>query len=756
MEVLADCPEWFTLAGLGVFVYQNEPGRSPSSTVMDGSNAGSRVIDSRVYDLARQTRPPGGVALIIPEQPSKSLRAYLHDLVAADGRLVVVPFSSKTSGLLDLAGAIRLQDRLGIAVGVPGSAVDGGVPTVLEARLVPIEPTEKLGTTGRSATAYRLLPEALVANRQKLGELATGTQPPSVAKLASYSAAGGSSTAGGDGFIAGDLTPLAGVYYATFGDLPQLPLAELLVSTSPLSRMGLNAALGWEPRPMPLANVLREFESGRASAALVHASSESRTAGSLWMVIDGAGRLGWANGTQPVAPVVLDGAVDDRAASLEDPHSEFVLVGPTGLPYRPDLPPEPTWTTRLSANARRKGDTILLGPVGPYAATKEIMAQLDHHDGPIVLVNVRRGAPSKHGSTLDELTANSLHHLLAKNPAIKVVVATEDNDQLKSIVVNQHGRSTVQPTMLGFERFWAVEGPRSSYPEQYQSLTGGALARAVALADPPKAGPSELVAGLINQPTWKDVESYLDQYSSELFTREVLRELTYLASVSAANGERPSRYGIGQVKDQPFFRPNLTLEAFQAVIEQGLRAKEDPELGGRRPLEPQHASLMDAIEPHTQTADSSLFLGYLTSRPLDAARLGQAVGDYVTGLLWLRELLQAAKDPEKTKVSLARVLAVVRAKGELEGERAARRPGQPEISRANAAMVALIADFERLGRAPADWRERLKALDCLTGTDRVFWHFMIINVFVAMFPESKAELMSIREFMAACHDKAGV
>ncbi|WP_433550520.1 hypothetical protein ACQP08_21585 [Micromonospora zamorensis] len=756
MEVLADCPEWFTLAGLGVFVYQNEPRRSPSGTVIDGNNSGSRVIDSRVYDLARQTRPPAGVALIIPDQPSESLRAYLHDLVAADGQLVVVPFSSKTFGLLDLTGAVRLQDRLGIVMGVPGSAVNGGVPTVLEARLVPIESTEKLGTTGRSATTYRLLPDALVANSQKLGELATGTQPPSVAKLASYSAAGGSSTAGGDGFVAGDLTPLAGVYYATFGDLPQLPLAELLASTSPLSRTGLNAALGWEPRPMPLVNVVREFKSGRASAALVHAPSESRTPGSLWMVKDHAGKLVWANGTQPVASVVLDGAVDERAANLEDPHSEFVLVGPKGLPYRPELPPEPTWTPRLSANARRSGDTILLGPDGPYAATKEIMRQIDLRDGPIVLVNVRRGGPSKHGSTLDELTANSLHHILEKNPAISVVVATEDNDQLKSIVVNQHGRSSVQPTMLGFERFWAVEGPGSSYPEQYQSLTGGALARAVALADKPEAGPSELVAGLINQPTWKGVESYLEQHSSELLTREVVRELTHLESVSVANGERPSRYGIGQVKDHPFYRPNLTLEAHRALIEQGLRAKEDPELGGKRPLEPQHASLMDAIEPHTQTADSSLFLGYLTSRPLDAARLGQAVGDYVTGLLWLRELLQATRNPEITKVDLADVLAVVRAKGELEEERAARRPGQPEIFRAHAAMVAVIADFERVGGAPADWRERLKATDCLTGTDRVFWHFMISNVFVPMFPEGKAELRSIREFMAACHDKAGV
>ncbi|MGC4783560.1 hypothetical protein ACLQ3A_18225 [Micromonospora zamorensis] len=756
MEVLADCPEWFTLAGLGVFVYQNEPVRSPSGTVLDGNNSGSRVIDSQVYDLARQTRPPAGVALIIPDQPSESLRAYLHDLVAADGQLVVVPFSSRTFGLLDLTGAVRLQDRLGIVMGVPGTAVGEGAPTVPEGRLVPIESADKLGTTGRAATAYRLLPDALVANRQKLGELTTGTQPPSVAKLASYSATGGSPTAGGDGFVAGDLTPLAGVYYATFGDLPQLPLAELLASTSPLSRTGLNAALGWEPRPMPLANVLQEFKSGRASAALVHASSESRTAGSLWMVMDHAGRLGWANGTQPVASVVLDGAVDERAASLEDPHSEFVLVGPEGLPYGPELPPEPTWTPRLSANARRRGDTILLGPDGPYAATKEIMAKLASHDGPVVLVNVRRGVRSKHGSTLDELTANSLHHVLEKNPAISVVVATEDNDQLKSIVVNQHGRSSVQPTMLGFERFWAVEGPRSSYPEQYQSLTGGALARAVALADKPKAGPSDLVAGLINQPTWKGVESYLEQHSSELLTREVLRELTHLVSVSAANGERPSRFGVGQVKDHPFYRPNLTLEAHRALIEQGLRAKEDPELGGERPLEPQHASLMDAIEPHTQTADPSLFLGYLTSRPLDAARLGQPVGDYVTGLLWLRELLQATRNPEVTKVHLADVLAVVRAKGELEGERAARRPGQPEIFRAHAAMVAVIADFERVGRAPAGWRERLKATDCLTGTDRVFWHFMISNVFVPMFPEGKAELRSIREFMAACHDKAGV
>ncbi|MEU7919288.1 hypothetical protein [Micromonospora zamorensis] len=743
MKVLADCAEWFTMAGLGVFVYQD-------------ADSESRVIDSRVYELARQTTVPGGVAMLIPDNPTESLRAYLRDLVAADGRLVVVPFSAKTFGLLDLAGTVAVQDRLGIVMGVPGSAVQGGVPTVREARLVPIESTEKLGTTGRSATAYRLLPEALVANRQKLGQLARASQPPSAARLVSYSAAGGSPTASGDGFVAGDLSPLAGVYYATFGDLPKLPLTELLASTSPLSRQGLNGALGLDSMPMPRANVLRELQSGRAAAALVHPPVKAGTPGSFWVVRDDAGRLGWATGTQPVATVVLDGAVDGRAASLEDPHSEFVVVAPNGLPYRPELPAEPTWTPRLSANARKRGNTILLGPDSSSPATEKIMAELDGHDGLIVLVNVRRGARVRHGSTLDELTANSLHHLLQQNPAISVVVATEENDQLKSIVINQHGRSSVQPMMIGFEKFWAVEGPKSSYPEQYRSLTKGALVRAAAVADEPKAGPSELVAGLITQPTWKGVESYLEQHRSELLTHEVVGELTGLEQESVVDGERWSRYGIGKVKDSPFYRPNWTLPALRVLIEQGLRAKQDPELGDKRPTEPQRAQLMDAIEPYTRPIDPSvLFLGYLTSRRLDPARLGSRVGDYYTGLMWLREVLETARNPGVTKVGLADVLAVVRAKGELEEERAARRPGQPEIFRAHAAMVKVLADFEGVGRAPADWRERLKVIDCLTGTDRLLWHFVIKNLFIPMFPEARAELESIRDFMVACHDKAG-
>ncbi|MEU8210360.1 hypothetical protein AB0B85_14305 [Micromonospora sp. NPDC049044] len=745
MGVLAECPELFTIAGPSMFLYQQ-------------AGSGSKVHDDLVYDLARQSITPGDVALLIPVSAltSTSLRAYLHDLVAADGRLVVVPFQPGASGLLDLDSTVRVQDGLGIVLAVSGSAVEEGVSAGLEARLVPIESTQAPGTTGRSANVYRLLPEALAANHRQLAELVTGDQPPSLAKLVSHSATGGRHTAGGDGFLMGDLSPLAGVYYATFGELPHLSIAELLASTSPLSRPRLNDALGLNSMPMPLANVLREFESGRAAAALVHASSGSPTPGSFWVLTDDAGQLRWTDGTQPVAAVVLDGAVDRQAAVLEHPHSEFVLVRSGGVPYRPELPAEPVWTPRVSANARRRGNTILLGPDRPSATTEKIMADLDHHDGPSILVEVRRGPRSGHGTTLDELTAESLHHTLAKNPAISLVVGTEGNAELEFIVADQHGRSLVHPTMTGLGKGWDVQGGRSAYRELYRNLTDGAFARAVALALSQMASPSQLVSDFVTQPTWKAAEKYLKKFSAELRNLQVLRELTDLESARVANGKRTSRFGNGPIEKSPFYRPDRTTGAFRVLIQQDLRAQGSRAGSDARPLEPQHAWLMEAVEPYTRTVDSTLPLGYLTRRRVDAARLGQEVGDHVMDLLWVRELMQAVRDVDKTQFYITDASVVVGAKDELEQDRAGRRPGQPEIFRALAAVVEAIADIVAVDRTGADWRDRLKVTDCLTGLHRAYLHGIIANIIVPAFQAHQAQIRSMQDRVNACYDKAGV
>lgn len=744
MGVLADCPELFTTAGPGLFLYQQ-------------ADPGPVQADEQVYDLAAQAMEPDGVALLIPESAlaSDDLRAHLQTLVAADGRLVVVPFRPGTSGLLDLDSSVRAQDRLGVVIGVPASAVEGTGPTDLAARLVPVESTAEPGTTVRPPVAYRLLPETLVANRRRLAELATTDAPPSVTRLVEHSATGAAVTAGGDGSVSGDLSPLAGVYYAVFGDLPHQPLVELLTATSPLSRPALNDALGLDSTPMPPANVLRELDSGRAAAVLVHASATSLTPGSFWLVKDDAGQLRWATGDQPVASVVLDGAVDRRTAVLEDPYSEFVVVAPDGTPYRPQLPAEPTWTPRMSANARRSGDTILLGPDGPSAATERIMADLDHLGGQNVLVNVRRGGHSRHGTTLDPLTAESVHRLLTNNPGITRVVATAGNDQLSFIAAEQHRRSVVQPAMVGFDEYWEVQGARSPYRERYRALSDGALARAEALADPPKTALSESVAGLITQPTWVAAEAYLKRFFAELIKPEVALELTRLVAATVANGKQIYRYGSEPIENHPFYRRDRTLPAFQVLVEQELRAQEDHNPDGGRPLEPQHASLTDPVDPYTRTVGSALSLGYLTTRRLDAARLGQEAGGYMMNLLWLREVVRAAYDRPATKFSLTDARAVVGAKGELEEERAARRPGQPEIDRAHAAVVDALADLEGDGGA-ASWRKHLTAADCLTGTDRVLWHFVFRHVITPQSEPHRAEIKGMQNFLYTCNSKARV
>lgn len=122
----------------------------------------------------------------------------------------------------------------------------------------------------------------------------------------------------------------------------------------------------------------------------------------------------------------------------------------------------------------------------------------------------------------------------------------------------------------------------------------------------------------------------------------------------------------------------------------------------------------------------------------------------------MRELMRAATDVDKTKFSLADARAVVGAKGELEEERAARRPHQPEIFRAHAAVVEAIAKIIAVGGVDANWRELIKAADCLTGTDRLAWHFIFRHVIAPSSEPERAAIKRMQEYLVTCHDKAGV
>ncbi|WP_433386013.1 hypothetical protein [Micromonospora sp. KLBMP9576] len=696
--------------------------------------------------------PPRDVAMLVsePATNAEGLPGYLHGLVTQGVQLVVMPFDPVTFTFLDLDGSARVQDRLGVVVGVPESAVGGPVPEDLADRLAPVDATGRIERTGRPPAAYRLLPAGLVTDRRQLAGLAT--EPPSVARLIRHLPPGGSRTAG-DGARTGDLSALAGVYYAIFGDLPGLSLAGLLASAGPLSRPGLHAALGAAPKPMSFRTVLGEFESGLAAAALVHPPHGAPVADSFWLVRDGAGALWWATGNQRLEPVVLDGAVDRRTAVLEHPHNEIVLIGPDGVPYEPELAVRETWAPRAEVTDRT-GELILLGPEGRSPALGELMAGLEQHNRPTIVVSVRRGAALEGRSRLDPLIAESLRFALAKHPEIAVVAATERNDELEFLVADQYGRSSVQPATVGLGRGWDVQGGRSVHRELYRTLTGGALTRAAAFADPPGPGPSELVGGLLKQLTWKDVAAFLDEFRTGLRRPEVVRELADLQAADRANGERLDRFGKGRIKDDPFYQRDRILGGIKGVIEQEQRAAADPTLAGKAPLEPQHPWPTEPIRRHTQTADSGLFIGYLTGRPLDATRLGREVGRRETTLLWARELVETGSSGDLTKASMTRVAAVMGAKGELEGERAARRPGEPETYRAYGGIAEIIADVTDRGETVDDMRDRIRAADCLTGQDRVAWHYILRDVVKRAYAAHWPTFEKLQRHLLTCFDRS--
>ncbi|WP_285691980.1 hypothetical protein, partial [Actinoplanes sp. NBRC 103695] len=382
-------------------------------------------------------------------------------------------------------------------------------------------------------------------------------------------------------------------------------------------------------------------------------------------------------------------------------------------------------------------DADFVGPL--QAKVAELSERLEV---PHFRLNGRRGEVLDGRSTLESGLGEVLHHGLDHNRGLRVVLAHEANDQAIWLTTQLDGRSLVHLDDSWKEQ-WVVRGP-DGQTDRFVS-PDDAVRRAAELADPRADTTMPQLRELLALPTMKDAERYFGEHVDRVRTPEAADELVRLVRQYNEHITRPDRLGDGLIRDSPFFVPDVITPAFSTVVKTAVNAAADPPAES---IAPRSQWLADPITAPVLRADENLLFGYLTDRPLN---LPSRVGEYLTGLLWLRELV-AAQLSTATGLTPRDGLTVIRAKGEMDGERAARTPGQPERLRAHAAitenLIALIHP-DQVDDTAANLQSLLTLIECLSGEDRVAWYYVIRHASTS-FPHVEKALTDLRNRISDC------
>jgi hypothetical protein len=734
MGALEDCLEFLNVAG---------PGK-----VLLRTGSAAEALDARLAQLIGATSTSGRVSVFLPvsEAASPAVRDYLRDLVDKGVDPVVALVDPETATLVTDAGKLlSVQDDLGVALHAPLDAVaHGDLP---HDRLVGVDADGQRTLPGELTNTYRLVPADQAAQRAALENLEASEAPASVERLRQWLAGNPAPAGSWDA----DLSSVAAAHYALFDALPGGEIDDLLESPRPVSLGELQDLLQSRLTSLGADTVWSEVESGRAAAALVNGWADGeKKPHAFYLVRDPTnGAMYWADtlaqGT--LVPANPDGALDKRTAILERLNSTALLFDESGDPYTPVVLPVTEPAPLVSAHARPLGSSLLVGP-WPAAAGKgtrqQILDVLAGHDGPVIAVDVRRGLSDKGLSALDSELKSQLVESLRRSAKPPVVLATEHNDELAWLVHNQYGGATVVPTMnqLGDLDGWDVRGQGPA--EHYSVLSTGALEHAgKRAARTPAPQIPEPLREFRASPTWSDAERYFAENRTDLLMPESLQAVRTLIEQHQAFATAIGPGGVMN-KDHPFFAPDHALPTFGAVLNVAANAAVDVNAG---PMAPQDPSLLAEQVAPTTPVDESLPFGYLNTKPVPGTP-----GAFQDGLLWLRQLYLAALHEDVTDFGPDLLLEVLAGKGELEGERAARRPGAHELNRAHATIATALLRTVDPARFPGDLEphDLVAAIDCLTGQDRVALHYIIRDDVLPRYPDAEDNLMALLEDIITC------
>ncbi|MGW0435751.1 hypothetical protein ACWDV4_24825 [Micromonospora sp. NPDC003197] len=753
---MADCLEGALRTVLGQGFY-HQPAAQPDA------------VDGLLINVAEGLSVPGELHLFVRQQAPRdeALRRYLDQLdPALRAELSVVALDDSGHLVTDPAELRSLADWLDLPVHAPVEVKhsDGFVPVDQAARATPLEPI-----------AYQALPTGLAAQRKAATEALR--EPPAAVADASENVSVGmtqvrqwldraaairaelglppaSNVPLSGGRATHTTTYAAGAYLARFGSPAKSSLVDLLQHRELNPRQVVEAIGGADTAtttaaPTVVASHLRRHPG---HAALVIASDQV-----FWLMSDATGALHWVDPRSALTPVSfdVDGAQDWRTAVLERNSTQVLMVDASGRRTELDRSvapaPVPIAPISLPTDARSgQHGEVLIGAWPPENQTKHHLSNLDATNLPVIAVDVRHipGTQQLEPTQLNALNNASLRHFL--NNARPIIVSTAGSAQVTQLA-HQFGGALISrvPTNLGFE--WQLHVPAVGHTETLAGpqLTQAMIDRAgaaLAALEPvlPKPLPPVLVE-LLSVNTYDEARAHFrDNFEKfrDPAVGEAMRDLTAK------------------------FPQNDLLQVFRLAIEIGQRA---PFLAGETPLEPTVRNSLDPEQPLPagRPIDLTFVFDYLSARSLPPAQPdAPPLGDHQTRQLWDGLLLQAMLGQQ---LSRAQAVVLARGVGEMDAERALRVANAPETARAHASIFDTIGALLKIGQArrtslvdgvvrpEADWRSLLSIANCLTGADRVPWHYRFRDVLephltqVGITEQLSNELAEIRDLIYVCH-----
>ncbi|GAA0587352.1 hypothetical protein GCM10010172_85580 [Paractinoplanes ferrugineus] len=685
-------------------------------------------VNADLLSAAARQDTPGGVTLFVHRDRAldESLIRYLNQLdPRARATTTITVLDPETLGPVTDVPALRhLADRLHLPVLAPGP-VDGR-------DVLPVGPDGQV--TAGPAAAHLILPPAVAVQRIALADAVSLADPPptiaaGLAQMATWERRNAATRAElglpatpadviptGPGAQA--VTYAVGQLKARFGNLGSVDVFGLLTSTTPGTVEQLVAGLGGTLAPVRPAALAHQLRTHPGSLAMVTGTAPgSADQQVLWLSSAESGNLTWHDPRTTGTPAFnIDGAQDWRTAVLErDDARVFMLDAdrhPVALPEPVTEPIRDATTINPPTSARPLGPgAIAIGPWPQETLDRYGLSALELGGRPVITIDVREVRPR----VLDPVQHNALKHTLERywlHNVRPTVLATIRNPQVEALVRTYQGGLIQQvPEGLG-GRVWTATGPGGVpqkfsgpvvTPEMLDAADMAPVDRDRPLHDDPL--PPVLVTQLSHN-SYQEAAEHFVEHGPELRDPSVLSAMDDIADKLPGDAR---------------------LDAHRLMLDVAARA---PYLAGPDPIAPQSRTSFDPEPawPLDRPVDLRFLLDYLTAADLVPGADGTPPpGRYQTRLLWNGLLLQAmlgrALTPAETTI-------LARGVGESDLERATRPPGAPEIARAHASIFEALSAMldERQPGVTDDRQALLQLAECLTGADRVAWHFLIKDI----------------------------